>query len=147
MLGRVPHRSKALALAVAASGCGPLPVDAPSTTCAVEVGKRPCEIEGTRLSGDGPATIADARGKVVIVDFWATTCKPYKKSFPLYQHLLDTHPSELAMIAVSTDSPEDVHQAEVSKLPPTCALPSRSSGTRSPSALGSTTPRRSPRAT
>src|SRR5262245_35968959 len=41
------------------------------------------------IAGDGPKTLKDASGKVVLVDFWATFCDPCKKSFPAYQKLVD----------------------------------------------------------
>jgi cytochrome c biogenesis protein CcmG/thiol:disulfide interchange protein DsbE len=48
----------------------------------------------------GPAAF---RGKVLVVDFWATWCKPCRESFPVYQRLVDEFAGELAVIGVSVD--------------------------------------------
>src|SRR4029077_17078347 len=34
---------------------------------------------------------ADLRGKVVLIDFWATWCQPCKKEMPGYQKLVDRY--------------------------------------------------------
>ena len=40
-----------------------------------------------------PLSSADLRGKVVLVDFWATWCQPCKKEMPGYQKLVDEYRS------------------------------------------------------
>ena len=47
---------------------------------------------------------ADHLGKVVLVDLWATWCKPCIASFPFYDALLAKHgPAGLVILAVSVD--------------------------------------------
>jgi peroxiredoxin len=71
------------------------------------IGQQAPEITGEAVVGDGPKTIADASGKVVIVDFWATYCGPCKKSFPKYQEMVAEFGGDLAVIGVSVDDPDD----------------------------------------
>ena len=49
-------------------------------------------VEGTFYSVDGkPLNISDWKGKVVILDYWATWCGPCRKSFPSMQKLYEKY--------------------------------------------------------
>ncbi len=72
-----------------------------------EVGSKAPEVGGEYVTGDGPKSLAEGSGQVVIVDFWATWCEPCGKSFPKYQELVDKHAGNLAVIAVSVDDADE----------------------------------------
>lgn len=55
-------------------------------------------------SVNGGQKMAIEKGKVTIVDFWATWCDPCKKSFPRYQELYVKYKaSGLEILAISVD--------------------------------------------
>ena len=58
-------------------------------------------------AGGSRASIDAARGKVILVDFWATWCDPCKESFPRYQALMDEFDGELEIIGISVDDEPD----------------------------------------
>jgi thiol-disulfide isomerase/thioredoxin len=81
-------------IAVVVAGCNQnsaTPVRArPIAITAGEIGSRLPDfslkdLQGREISSD------DLRGKVVLVDFWATWCQPCKKEMPGYQKLLDRY--------------------------------------------------------
>src|SRR5437867_1803254 len=55
-----------------------------------EIGSRLPDFSGEDLRGRKLSS-ADLRGKVVLVDFWATWCQPCKKEMPGYQKLVDRY--------------------------------------------------------
>lgn len=62
------------------------------------------DLEGNTVS------ISDFSGKVVLIDFWETWCKPCLASFPTMQELQDEYPDNFQILAVTpgfTDTRED----------------------------------------
>ena len=55
-----------------------------------EIGSRLPDFSATDLQGQHIAS-ADLRGKVVLIDIWATWCGPCKKEMPGYQKLADKY--------------------------------------------------------
>jgi thiol-disulfide isomerase/thioredoxin len=54
---------------------------------------------------------ADLRGKVVLIDFWATWCQPCKKEMPGYQKLADRYgPSGFAVVGFKLDIMADTEE-------------------------------------
>ncbi|EYF04339.1 TlpA family protein disulfide reductase [Chondromyces apiculatus] len=110
-----------VALSVASLGCGGSTAEAgggATETGANQgglVGQKAPEIAAAAVTGEGPKTLAEASGKVVILDFWATYCAPCKKSFPKYQEMVEELGSDVAVIAVSVDDPEDATEDKLKK--------------------------------
>jgi peroxiredoxin len=62
----------------------------------------------TLTGGKSPVVLKDLRGRVVLVDFWGTFCKPCKESFPRLQALSGKYAaSGLTIIGISEDDAED----------------------------------------
>jgi thiol-disulfide isomerase/thioredoxin len=59
------------------------------------------------LAGGATLSTESAKGKVLIVDFWATYCEPCKKEFPELQALADKHAGELLIYGLSEDDASD----------------------------------------
>jgi len=52
--------------------------------------------------------LAQARGKVVLVDFWASWCGPCRQSFPLYEKLRTELPArDFTLLAINLDEMND----------------------------------------
>ena len=57
-----------------------------------EIGSRLPDFSVKDLQGREISS-ADLRGKVALIDFWATWCQPCKKEMPGYQKLVDSYGS------------------------------------------------------
>ena len=72
-----------------------------------EIGSRLPDFSVKDLQGRAISS-ADLRGKVVLIDFWATWCQPCKKEMPGYQKLLDRHgPQGFVVIGFKFDTMQD----------------------------------------
>jgi len=71
------------------------------------------------LSGPVP----DIKGRVVLVDFWASWCAPCKASFPAYARLhTDLASADFAVIAISVDQDVAAYRAFLRKTNPPFAV-------------------------
>ena len=72
----------------------------------IEVGK-PAPTFDLPVFGAKPArhiALAELRGKVVLLDFWASWCGPCRQSFPLYEQLRAELPAgDFTLLAINLD--------------------------------------------
>ena len=99
-------------LATGLAGCEPEP-QTPADVDPGLLGLVAPPLDADRLGGEGPTSLAGARGKVVIVDLFTTFSDPASASFPRYQQLIDQHPGEVAVFAVAIDDPRSAAREEI----------------------------------
>ena len=75
------------------------------------VGVQAEELSLTDLSGQ-PASIGALKGKVLLIDFWATNCPPCLAEFPkLKQLYADKHEEGFEVLGISLDDSRDTVEA------------------------------------
>jgi thiol-disulfide isomerase/thioredoxin len=125
---RGPRTALAAAIVVACSalpGCSKGGASAGAESASGDehslVGGPAPEFELAAENGKKPASLAAAKGKVVLVDFWATWCAPCKASFPKWEALSRKY-DDLAVIGISEDDEKDGIDAFVKETGATFAI-------------------------
>jgi len=100
-------------VAMGLAGCNqhsasPPPQPKEAVIAAGDVGSRLPDFSVRDLQGR-EVSATDLRGKVVLIDFWATWCQPCKKEMPGYQRLLEQYGSRgFAIVGFKFDTMMDM---------------------------------------
>lgn len=82
------------------------------SSIALEKGEMAPSLELPRLEG-GTLSLEELRGKVVLLNIWATWCPPCVKEMPSMQRVYDKHRDEgFAIVAVAVDDHPGVRQPD-----------------------------------
>lgn len=78
----------------------------PEPTGELEVGQPAPAFKLPDLNGN-QVSLEQFKGKVVLLDFWATWCGPCRMSMPQLERLQAQFPSDLALLAINLQEPRD----------------------------------------
>ena len=95
-----------------------LPAMLGGTVFAAEPGKPAPAVTLPELQSGQPFELAALRGRVVLLDFWASWCGPCRESLPLYQKLRDEFPrADFEVVAVNVDEDKQDALAFLERIP------------------------------
>lgn len=63
---------------------------------------QPVDFDLKRLNGEGSLKLSSLKGKVVVVNFWASWCDPCKREAPLFQSASERYGKKVAFVGVDT---------------------------------------------
>ena len=100
-------------LALAAVGAGTLAAQTPLNEIYLFKNPKPAPaLQATSLTGQ-PINLANLRGKVVLLNFWATWCGPCRMEIPEFERLQRQYAGKLQIIGMSVD---ELPPAQVEKV-------------------------------
>ena len=73
----------------------------------MEVGKAAPQFTLQDLAGR-EVSLADYRGKIVILDFWATWCGPCRMTMPMVDDIQKEYAGKMSVLAINLQEPKDV---------------------------------------
>jgi thiol-disulfide isomerase/thioredoxin len=78
-----------------------------STPRDMEVGQLAPTFELPDLKGNR-VSLKEQRGKIVLLDFWATWCGPCRISMPTLERIRSEYAQELSLLAINLQEPKDL---------------------------------------
>jgi cytochrome c biogenesis protein CcmG, thiol:disulfide interchange protein DsbE len=78
----------------------------------LDLGQPAPNIEGTLVDGK-PFSLKDYKGKVILVNFWASWCEPCREEMPAIETFLKKNKAKgFEVLAITMDKPADMEQAK-----------------------------------
>ena len=71
------------------------------------IGRRAPSFQLKDLGGHD-VSLEQFKGKIVMLDFWATWCGPCRMTMPLLEELQKEHPDDFTLLAVNVGEPEEL---------------------------------------
>jgi len=90
--------------------------DSPDEPAEAASGPKAPEIQAAYWLNTEPLTLADLRGKIVVLEFWATWCPPCRTTIPHLSKLYKTYKGRGVVFISLTDEPQETVEPFVRKM-------------------------------